>query len=78
MLRFSPMRSNRYSMPFAPPSYGSIAARKPSEQLCPCGFAFTSRSDLMIFGPTSSECNIEKQEDTEAPRLKNKRRALTK
>lgn len=28
LLRFSPMRTNRYSMPFAPPSYGSIAGRR--------------------------------------------------
>ncbi|KAM3591469.1 uncharacterized protein V6R79_002361 [Siganus canaliculatus] len=36
MLRFSPMRSNRYSMPFAPPSYNSIAAHSVQRGLAPC------------------------------------------
>ncbi|XP_073345398.1 disks large homolog 5-like isoform X2 [Pagrus major] len=36
MLRFSPMRSNRYSMSFAPPSYGSIAAHPAQRGLAPC------------------------------------------
>uniref|UniRef100_A0A672GYI3 Discs, large homolog 5b (Drosophila), tandem duplicate 1 n=1 Tax=Salarias fasciatus TaxID=181472 RepID=A0A672GYI3_SALFA len=34
LLRFSPMRSNRYSMQFAPPSYGNTAA--PQRGLAPC------------------------------------------
>uniref|UniRef100_A0A8C4HGQ7 Discs, large homolog 5b (Drosophila), tandem duplicate 1 n=1 Tax=Dicentrarchus labrax TaxID=13489 RepID=A0A8C4HGQ7_DICLA len=34
LLRFSPMRTNRYSMPFAPPSYSSIAP--PQRGLAPC------------------------------------------
>lgn len=33
LLRFSPMRTNRYSMPFAPPSYSTITARKASYQV---------------------------------------------
>ncbi|XP_040885072.1 disks large homolog 5-like isoform X7 [Toxotes jaculatrix] len=36
LLRFSPMRTNRYSMPFAPPSYGSIAAHPAQRGLAPC------------------------------------------
>ncbi|TMS22152.1 Disks large-like protein 5 [Larimichthys crocea] len=34
--RFSPMRSNRYSMPFAPPSYSSIAPHPAQRGLAPC------------------------------------------
>ncbi|XP_075999678.1 disks large homolog 5-like isoform X2 [Genypterus blacodes] len=34
ILRFSPMRSNRYSVPFAPPGYSSISA--PKRGLAPC------------------------------------------
>ncbi|XP_069011512.1 disks large homolog 5-like isoform X2 [Embiotoca jacksoni] len=36
LLRFSPMRSNRYSMPFAPPSYSSITAYPAQRGLAPC------------------------------------------
>ncbi|XP_071318904.1 disks large homolog 5-like isoform X1 [Trachinotus anak] len=36
LLRFSPMRTNRYSMPFAPPSYNSIAAHPVQRGLAPC------------------------------------------
>ncbi|XP_047194257.1 disks large homolog 5 isoform X6 [Hippoglossus stenolepis] len=36
LLRFSPMRTNRYSMPFAPPSYSSIAAHAAQRGLAPC------------------------------------------
>ncbi|XP_050922241.1 disks large homolog 5 isoform X2 [Lates calcarifer] len=36
LLRFSPMRTNRYSMPFAPPSYSSIAAHPAQRGLAPC------------------------------------------
>ncbi|XP_037610928.1 disks large homolog 5-like isoform X2 [Sebastes umbrosus] len=36
LLRFSPMRSNRYSMPFAPPSYGSITSHPAQRGLAPC------------------------------------------
>ncbi|XP_044033647.1 disks large homolog 5-like isoform X2 [Siniperca chuatsi] len=36
MLRFSPMRTNRYSMPFAPPSYSSITAQPAQRGLAPC------------------------------------------
>ncbi|XP_072228827.1 disks large homolog 5-like isoform X2 [Leuresthes tenuis] len=36
LLRFSPLRINRYSMPFAPPSYSSIAAHTPQRGLAPC------------------------------------------
>ncbi|KAM7370709.1 hypothetical protein PAMP_010234 [Pampus punctatissimus] len=35
MLRFSPLRTNRYSMPFAPPSY-SITAHPAQRGLAPC------------------------------------------
>lgn len=31
LLRFSPLRTNRYSVPFAPPSYSSISTRKSSK-----------------------------------------------
>ncbi|XP_008296925.1 disks large homolog 5-like [Stegastes partitus] len=37
LLRFSPMRTNRYSMQFAPPSYGSVAAHPAAQRgLAPC------------------------------------------
>ncbi|XP_069373909.1 disks large homolog 5-like isoform X5 [Paralichthys olivaceus] len=36
LLRFSPMRTNRYSMSFAPPSYSSIAAHAAQRGLAPC------------------------------------------
>uniref|UniRef100_A0A665X8Q0 Disks large homolog 5-like n=1 Tax=Echeneis naucrates TaxID=173247 RepID=A0A665X8Q0_ECHNA len=36
LLRFSPMRNNRYSMTFAPPSYGSIPAHPAQRGLAPC------------------------------------------
>ncbi|XP_053720448.1 disks large homolog 5-like isoform X1 [Synchiropus splendidus] len=36
LLRFSPMRSNRYSMHFAPPSYSSIAGNSSQRGLAPC------------------------------------------
>ncbi|XP_029954497.1 disks large homolog 5-like isoform X3 [Salarias fasciatus] len=36
LLRFSPMRSNRYSMQFAPPSYGNTAAHPAQRGLAPC------------------------------------------
>ncbi|KAM4525004.1 disks large homolog 5-like isoform 2-T2 [Odontesthes bonariensis] len=36
LLRFSPLRINRYSMPFAPPSYSSISAHTPQRGLAPC------------------------------------------
>ncbi|XP_038591842.1 disks large homolog 5-like isoform X1 [Micropterus salmoides] len=36
LLRFSPMRTNRYSMPFAPPSYSSIKAHPAQRGLAPC------------------------------------------
>ncbi|XP_067433166.1 disks large homolog 5-like isoform X2 [Thunnus thynnus] len=36
LLRFSPMRTNRYSMPFAPPSYSSITAHPAQRGLAPC------------------------------------------
>lgn len=39
LLRFSPLRSNRYSMPFVPPGYSSTSARKPSQHLCVYGAA---------------------------------------
>ncbi|KAK9530292.1 hypothetical protein VZT92_011803 [Zoarces viviparus] len=36
LLRFSPMRSNRYSMPFVPPSYGSVTSHPAQRGLAPC------------------------------------------
>ncbi|XP_029977855.1 disks large homolog 5-like isoform X2 [Sphaeramia orbicularis] len=36
LLRFSPMRTNRYSMPFSPPSYSSITAHPAQRGLAPC------------------------------------------
>nr|XP_033467527.1 disks large homolog 5-like isoform X1 [Epinephelus lanceolatus] len=36
LLRFSPMRTNRYSMPFAPPSYSSITTHPAQRGLAPC------------------------------------------
>ncbi|XP_042363636.1 disks large homolog 5-like isoform X1 [Plectropomus leopardus] len=36
LLRFSPMRTNRYSMPFAPPSYSSITGHPAQRGLAPC------------------------------------------
>ncbi|XP_008312731.1 disks large homolog 5 isoform X2 [Cynoglossus semilaevis] len=36
LLRFSPMRTNRYSMPFAPPSYSTITAHSTQRGLAPC------------------------------------------
>ncbi|XP_035525301.1 disks large homolog 5-like [Morone saxatilis] len=36
LLRFSPMRTNRYSMPFAPPSYSSVAPHPAQRGLAPC------------------------------------------
>ncbi|XP_037836590.1 disks large homolog 5 isoform X2 [Kryptolebias marmoratus] len=36
LLRFSPLRTNRYSMPFAPPSYISISAHPPQRCLAQC------------------------------------------
>ncbi|XP_051795397.1 disks large homolog 5-like isoform X2 [Acanthochromis polyacanthus] len=36
LLRFSPMRTNRYSVPFAPPSYSSITAHPAQRGLAPC------------------------------------------
>ncbi|KAG7507592.1 disks large-like 5-like isoform X1 [Solea senegalensis] len=36
LLRFSPMRTNRYSVPFAPPSYSSIGAHSAQRGLAPC------------------------------------------
>ncbi|XP_031170939.1 disks large homolog 5-like isoform X2 [Sander lucioperca] len=36
LLRFSPMRTNRYSMPFAPPSYSSITSHPAQRGLAPC------------------------------------------
>ncbi|XP_061911425.1 disks large homolog 5-like isoform X1 [Entelurus aequoreus] len=36
LLRFSPMRSNRYSMHFAPPSYNSAMAHPAQRGLVPC------------------------------------------
>nr|XP_046232150.1 disks large homolog 5-like isoform X2 [Scatophagus argus] len=36
LLRFSPMRTNRYSMSIAPPSYSSIAAHPTQHGLAPC------------------------------------------
>ncbi|XP_028331773.1 disks large homolog 5-like isoform X2 [Gouania willdenowi] len=36
LLRFSPMRSNRYSMQFAPPSYGNIPTYAAQRGLAPC------------------------------------------
>ncbi|XP_047465763.1 disks large homolog 5-like isoform X2 [Mugil cephalus] len=36
LLRFSPMRTNRYSVPFAPPSYGSITTHPAQRGLAPC------------------------------------------
>ncbi|XP_034049310.1 disks large homolog 5-like isoform X2 [Thalassophryne amazonica] len=36
MLRFSPMRTNRYSMPFTPPGYNSIGAQPVQRGLAPC------------------------------------------
>lgn len=49
MLRFSPMRTNRYSMPFAPPSYSSITARESSGQIYLLCFAFTSTSVMVSY-----------------------------
>ncbi|XP_065805741.1 disks large homolog 5-like isoform X1 [Labrus bergylta] len=36
LLRFSPLRTNRYSMNFAPPSYNSIAGHPAQRGLAPC------------------------------------------
>ncbi|XP_078147009.1 disks large homolog 5-like [Centroberyx gerrardi] len=36
LVRFSPMRSHRYSMPFAPPGYSSIAPHPAHRGLAPC------------------------------------------
>ncbi|XP_062330891.1 disks large homolog 5-like isoform X4 [Osmerus eperlanus] len=37
LVRFSPLRSHRYSMPFVPPSYSStVAAHPPQRGLAPC------------------------------------------
>nr|XP_057918284.1 disks large homolog 5-like isoform X2 [Doryrhamphus excisus] len=36
LLRFSPMRNNRYSMHFAPPSYNSVVAHAAQRGLTPC------------------------------------------
>lgn len=36
MLRFSPMRTNRYSMHFSPPSYSTISGRSAQRGLAPC------------------------------------------
>ncbi|CAG5905331.1 unnamed protein product [Menidia menidia] len=36
LLRFSPLRINRYSMPFTPPSYSSIGAHPRQRGLAPC------------------------------------------
>ncbi|XP_037547407.1 disks large homolog 5 [Nematolebias whitei] len=36
LLRFSPLRTNRYSMPFAPPGYISISAHPPQRRLAQC------------------------------------------
>ncbi|XP_031699323.1 disks large homolog 5-like isoform X1 [Anarrhichthys ocellatus] len=36
LLRFSPMRSNRYSMTFVPPSYGSVTSHPAQRGLAPC------------------------------------------
>ncbi|KAM6898035.1 disks large homolog 5-like [Lycodopsis pacificus] len=36
LLRFSPMRSNRYSVPFVPPSYGSVTSHPAQRGLAPC------------------------------------------
>ncbi|KAI3365195.1 hypothetical protein L3Q82_010292 [Scortum barcoo] len=36
LLRFSPLRTNRYSMPFAPPGYSSIAGHPAQRGLSPC------------------------------------------
>ncbi|XP_041830353.1 disks large homolog 5-like isoform X2 [Melanotaenia boesemani] len=36
LLRFSPLRTNRYSMQFAPPSYSSVTAHPPQRGLAPC------------------------------------------
>ncbi|XP_028286415.1 disks large homolog 5-like isoform X2 [Parambassis ranga] len=36
LLRFSPMRTNRYSMPFAPPIYSSITSHPAQRGLAPC------------------------------------------
>ncbi|XP_054605194.2 disks large homolog 5 isoform X3 [Nothobranchius furzeri] len=36
LIRFSPSRTNRYSMPFAPPGYISITAPPPQRRLAPC------------------------------------------
>ncbi|XP_030611241.1 disks large homolog 5-like isoform X3 [Archocentrus centrarchus] len=36
LLRFSPMRSNRYSMQYAPPSYSNITAHPAQRSFAPC------------------------------------------
>ncbi|XP_029313034.1 disks large homolog 5-like isoform X3 [Cottoperca gobio] len=36
LLRFSPMRTNRYSMAFTPPGYGSVASHPAQRGLAPC------------------------------------------
>lgn len=36
MLRFSPMRNNRYSMPFSPPNYSTISGHPAQRGLSPC------------------------------------------
>uniref|UniRef100_A0A674N0Q7 Discs large MAGUK scaffold protein 5 n=1 Tax=Takifugu rubripes TaxID=31033 RepID=A0A674N0Q7_TAKRU len=36
LLRFSPLRTNRYSIPFAPPSYSSISTHSAQRGLAPC------------------------------------------
>ncbi|XP_055006019.1 disks large homolog 5-like isoform X2 [Boleophthalmus pectinirostris] len=36
ILRFSPMRSNRYSMPFSPPNYSTISGHPAQRGLSPC------------------------------------------
>lgn len=43
------MRTNRYSMSFAPPSYRSISGRKSSKQVNPVQFAFASKMFWWVF-----------------------------
>lgn len=42
LLRFSPLRTNRYSIPFTPPGYSSMSTRKSFKQFCLLSLQFKS------------------------------------
>lgn len=46
LLRFSPLRTNRYGVPFTPPGYSSMSTRKSLKQFCPLSLQFNS-ADLI-------------------------------